>query len=608
MIAALYARKSTPQEGAAGVSESVERQLDHAAAYIARKGWTPGGPIFYDDNVSGAAYAKLVQRNRMVAEAEAGAFQVLVVSEQSRLGRDMIEVAYTIKRIAESGVRIFSYLDDQEISVEDEVAQAMTFLRSFSSASERRQTSRRVFDAAQRRVRAGQVAGAKIYGYDNVPVPGPGGKPSHTVRRVNPDQAAVVVRIFTMYAEGIGSLIIAHRLNAEGVPAPRVRGWAQAGVKYMLRNELYRGVVIWGRSQNIVRKGRKTNRLRAPKDWERVEAPALRIVDEPLWERVQARRQSRRRSFPRSPSTGRLLGRPSWHDGHSNYLWTGFGRCTVCGDGSIRVTHRRHGTRPNRVIVRSYLCATHDNRGAAQCANDVLVRVEALDRALVAALAEVLDDRLLEAAVGRALAWLQTDQEHVTDRRAHVERDLAQLQHRIDRSLDAFLDGQGAMPELRAKLEADRQRKDALAAELAALTRAVGPASLDAERIKRDLRAYAADVRALLTENVQQGRAALRKLLDGRLIDVEPVTHADGRKGFRFQGVVALNRLLAGEVLTRLTGLTRTDSARPANSEEPTTSGSGTTRGDRCAAAPARAPLACGCRPPGSAWPRAAVA
>ncbi len=589
MIAAIYARKSTEQEkGASGASESVERQIEHARDYAVKRECTIAAEqhVYFDDNVSGAAYAKLEARNRMVADAEAGKFQVLVVSEQSRLGRDMIEVAYTIKRIAESGVRIFSYLDDQEISVEDEVAQAMTFLRSFSSASERRQTSKRVFDAALRRVRAGQVAGAKVYGYDNVPVPGPGGKRLHTLRRVNSAQAAVVVRIFTLYAEGIGSSTIARRLNAEGVPAPRARGWAQAGVKHMLGNELYRGVVIWGRSQNVVRKGRKTNRLRAPKEWERIEAPDLRIIGEDLWARVQARRQSRRRAYPRSPATGRLLGRPSWHDGHSNYMWTGFGRCAVCG-GSVRVTHRRHGTRPHRVIVRSYLCATHDTRGSAKCANDVLVRVEALDRALVAALAEVLDDRLLEAAVRRALARLQASQQHVLDRRAQVERDLAQVQHRIDRSLDAFLDGQGAMPELRAKIEADRQRKDALAAELTALAPAGAVASLDAERITRDLRTYAADLRSLLADNVQQARAALRKLLDGRLIDVEPVQHADGRKGFRFRGVVALNRLLAGEVLTSLTGAIRAG---------------------RCAAGPRLVPRVCGCLRTDSAWLRSADA
>lgn len=580
MIVAVYGRKSTEQEkGASGASGSVERQVEHAKGYIARKGWTPG-PIFYDDNVSGAAYAQLVARNRMVAAAEAGAFQGLVVSEQSRLGRDMIEVAYTIKRIAESGVKIYSYLDDAEISVEDEMAQAMTFLRSFSSASERRQTSKRVFDAGLQRVRAGHVAGAKIWGYDNVPVLGPSGKRLHTLRRVNPAQAAVVVRIFTMYAEGIGSSTIARRLNAEGVPAPRTRGWAQAGVKHMLRNELYRGVVCWGRSQNVMRKGRKSNRPRRAEDWLRVEAPDLRVVPEDLWQRAQTRREGRRRVYPRNTRTGRLLGGTSWHDGHSDYLWPGFGRC-VC-KGSIRTVTQMHGTAPHRWAVRRYGCSTHQVRGAAACHNDVLIPQAVLDRALLDALAEVLDERVLEAAVDRALARLHAGQERHRARRAPLERDLAQVQHRLDRSLDAFLNGAGTMPEIRAKVEADRQRRDALAAELAALDAA--HAALDPERIKRELRAYAADVRALLAANVQQARAALRELLAGRCIDVEPVTHVGGRRGFRFKGVVALNHVLRGEAT-----IASLPVALPA---------------DKSAEAPAPGPRACGCRRPGSGSPR----
>jgi site-specific DNA recombinase len=550
MIASSYGRKSTDQEkGASGASESVERQLEHAKAFIARKGWALG-PVYYDDNVSGAAYAKLVERNRMADDAEAGKFQILVVSEQSRLGRDMIEVAYTIKRIAEGGVRIFAYLDDAEISVEDEVAQAMTFLRSFSSASERRQTSKRVFDAAQRRVRAGAVAGAKVYGYDHQR-----GADGLVRRVINPAQAAVLVRIFTAYAEGIGSSTLARRLNAEGVPAPRAKGWAQGGIKGMIVNPLYRGLVVWGKTQGIVRKGHRTTRPRVVGDWERAEAPHLRIIPEDLWTRVQAQRQRRRRSFPRSPRSGRLLGRPGWHDGDSAFLLTGFGRCTTCGDGSIRVTHRRHGTAAKRVIVRSYVCSIHDTRGPAKCSNNTLVRVGALDQALIDALAGILDDhRLLEAAVDRALARLLAGQQHGLDRRAVLERELAQVQHRLDRALDTFLDGQGGMPEIRAKIEADRERKDALTAALSAL--AAAPPALEPEPIKRALRALATDLRALLSSNIQQARAVLRRLLDGRLIDIEPF-HADGRKGFRFHGVVAFHRLLSGEALASLSGALR---------------------------------------------------
>src|SRR5262245_8956501 len=111
-ICAIYARKSTEQEkGASGASESVERQVEHGTAFARARGWTvPADHLYTDDNVSGATYAKLHARKRMVDDAEGGRFQILIVSEQSRLGRDMIEVAYTIKLIAESGVRIYSYL------------------------------------------------------------------------------------------------------------------------------------------------------------------------------------------------------------------------------------------------------------------------------------------------------------------------------------------------------------------------------------------------------------------------------------------------------------------------------------------------------------------
>lgn len=40
MIAAIYARKSTEQNGVAEDAKSVTRQIEHAKAYAAKKGWT----------------------------------------------------------------------------------------------------------------------------------------------------------------------------------------------------------------------------------------------------------------------------------------------------------------------------------------------------------------------------------------------------------------------------------------------------------------------------------------------------------------------------------------------------------------------------------------
>ena len=40
MIAAIYARKCTEQNGVGDEEKSVTRQIEHAKAYAARKGWT----------------------------------------------------------------------------------------------------------------------------------------------------------------------------------------------------------------------------------------------------------------------------------------------------------------------------------------------------------------------------------------------------------------------------------------------------------------------------------------------------------------------------------------------------------------------------------------
>ena len=113
MIVALYARKSTDQAGAGDKSESVERQIAHARAYAVRKGWTVADAhVYADDGISGAEFgdrrpglARLLNALRPRPP-----FQVLVMSEESRLGRESIEVAYALKAFVRAGVRVFLYL------------------------------------------------------------------------------------------------------------------------------------------------------------------------------------------------------------------------------------------------------------------------------------------------------------------------------------------------------------------------------------------------------------------------------------------------------------------------------------------------------------------
>src|SRR5215813_590242 len=99
MIAAIYARKSTEQNGVADDAKSVTRQIDHARAYAERKGWHVAAEhIYSDDGISGAEFVKRPGFLRLMnALKPRPAFHVLIMSEESRLGREQIETAYALK-------------------------------------------------------------------------------------------------------------------------------------------------------------------------------------------------------------------------------------------------------------------------------------------------------------------------------------------------------------------------------------------------------------------------------------------------------------------------------------------------------------------------------
>src|SRR5262245_35061441 len=108
MIAAVYARKSTDQN-IADEEKSVARQVARARAYAARKGWTVADEhVYVDDGISGADFVRREGYLRLMNSLKSRPpFQVLVMMEQSRLGRSLDEVPYALRKITEAGVRIF---------------------------------------------------------------------------------------------------------------------------------------------------------------------------------------------------------------------------------------------------------------------------------------------------------------------------------------------------------------------------------------------------------------------------------------------------------------------------------------------------------------------
>jgi hypothetical protein len=197
----------------------------------------------------------------------------------------------------------------------------------------------------------------------------------------------VIVGIFRMCAAGFGLTAIAKCLN--GVPGHRAElpeffggvkppsprhgsgSWAGTAVREILRRPRYIGQLVWGTCR---REGASLGRVRRH-PVVTVDRPDLRIVDQRLWDAVQARRKERATAYIRRTG-GKLYGRPEVSR-ESRYLWSGFLQCAICG-GAMVVGKKAYN--PPRSW---YTCSYHIKRGDTVCDNGVCAPVDALDSALL---------------------------------------------------------------------------------------------------------------------------------------------------------------------------------------------------------------------------------
>jgi len=166
VIVAIYARKSTEQSGVADEQKSVTRQIQHARQYAERKGWIVADEhVYVDDGISGAEFATRPGFLRLMNSLKPKpAFQVLVMSEESRLGRESIETAYALKQLVQAGVRVFFYLEDRERTLDSPTDKIMLSLTAFADELEREKARQRTRDAMVRKAHSGHVTGGWCYG------------------------------------------------------------------------------------------------------------------------------------------------------------------------------------------------------------------------------------------------------------------------------------------------------------------------------------------------------------------------------------------------------------------------------------------------------------
>jgi site-specific DNA recombinase len=527
IAAAIYARKSTDQH-VATEEKSVTRQLEQAKVYAARHGWTVLEEHCYvDDGVSGAEFAK---RPGLVALLNAlkprPPFQVLLLYDSDRLGREQNETAYIMKRLSQAGVAIHETKDGGR--------ELLAAVLAGASEIERAKARTRTRDALARKAARGYVAGGRCFGYTNVVVSDTAGRRAHVVRQINAEEAAVVRRIFTLAAEGHGLKKLAHQLNCEQALAPipgrgGVRGWAPSSIREILHRELYRGVVVWGRKRKRDQWGQRHVTHADKAEWVRHPDETLRIVPEALWQAAQARIAETRHVYLRG-AEGTLWGRPA-SGIESKYLLTGFARCGSCG-GTMEV--RRLDWRHTRTKGPFYQCASYVRRGLSICDNTLALPLALADAEVLDAIeANVLHPSVVRDAIREAIDEMRRpttiDPAHsatLKDETRHIDNQLANLTRAVKLG--------GSLPVLVAEIQSLERRK----AEIQRVVTPTPVAFVDVAKLEALMRQW----REMFRSNVAMARQILRELLAGERVVFTPRPEA---RRYDFVAPCTLDRISA---------------------------------------------------------------
>ncbi|MCI5993578.1 MAG: recombinase family protein [Clostridiales bacterium] len=287
-----YLRLSN-EEAQGGESSSITNQRMIVQNYCKQNGITLVRE-FVDDGYSGGNFDRPAFQ-KMMRELEQGKANTVITKDLSRLGRDMREASYYAEQFfPEHGIHYIAIADNFDTNRENIMA---PFLFAMNEVY-LRDGSRKVKDVLRSKRENGQYCACPPYGYR---------KDDDDRHRLVPDEATapVVLRIFEQAANGDSSRKIALDLNNDGVIPPlkyrvlyrdefSAEGAARASdlwnyttVKRILKNPVYLGHTLLGKSKKVSVKSKK--KIPVPRDdWAVTENTHPPLVSNALYERAQA--------------------------------------------------------------------------------------------------------------------------------------------------------------------------------------------------------------------------------------------------------------------------------------------------------------------------------
>lgn len=408
-----YCRVSTKKDDQL---PSYESQIEYYTELIARhQEWTMVR-LYADQGKSGTSTKRRKEFLKLIHDCRKGKIDLIITKSVSRYCRNTLDGLGTVRELKRLGVGV--YFEEQNVNtlyMDNEMI--LTFMMSQAQA-ESESLSGNIKWGHRKRFQDGKV----YFNYKNFLGyrKGPDGEPE-----IDPEQAAIVRRIFSRYLLGQSVREIANGLKADGIKT--VRGhdtWSDGSIRGMLQNEKYIGDALLQKTfiTDVFSHQAQKNTGELPKYYVHDNHPA--IIDRETFQRVQeeiARRASLRKVSDRTTTQlGKYCGK---------YALSELMVCGECGSPYRRVIWTQRGEK--RPVWR---CINRLEHGRRICKHSPTLDEGAVQEAVVSAMNEMFDQQEAKTMVSKVIAFALAGESPEMSLPA-VERELQRMQ---DRQMELF--------------------------------------------------------------------------------------------------------------------------------------------------------------------------
>lgn len=435
MNIAAYCRVSTDKEDQLN---SLETQKEFFLEYTKRTGDNLI-KLYADEGISGTKIKNRKEFQRMLADAEKGLFDMVVVKDISRFARNTVDLLQSVRKLKALGIETqFLTANMTSMGNSEFVLTIFGALAQEESAN----TSKRIKFGKKMNAEKGRVPNI-VYGYDKT-------IGDYFNLSINEQEASVIRQMFTWYTEeGYGGAKIANMLNDRGIKTKRGNKWSQNSICRILTNEIYTGKIINGKEEiaDFLTGQRKE---KDESEWLVTVRPELRIIDDETFDKAQDILKGRHDSFKLT------------HERQSNkYLFSTLIKCKDCG-WSFRRTVRQY----KNTYVR-WVCSGHNGRGADSCPNAVTVDEEELIQVLQEYFQDVLGKKkkVIDHVIKEFQRVYKAKDENI-EYEKELNAELTKLRKSREKYMDMYTDDLISREELNEKIGGMRKEIDRMENEL----------------------------------------------------------------------------------------------------------------------------------------------